>query len=76
MPHELQGHTVPHLKALISGCLEPRGLRYGSIFSLCHALLKKSILVHTEQIVRILYGLSVYIPSMKNGFQVPGGIRW
>ena len=59
VPFKVQRHTVPHLKALISGCLVPRRLRRGSTFILCHALLKKSILVHTEQIVRILYGLSV-----------------
>ena len=34
MPVEVQGHTVPHLKALISGCLERIGLRCGSSFIL------------------------------------------
>ena len=40
--------TVPHLKALISGKFETRGLRCGRIYVLCHALLSKAILLHTE----------------------------
>ena len=27
-----EGHTIPHLKVLISGKLEPRGIRCGSTF--------------------------------------------
>ena len=52
MPLEVQGHTVPHLKALISGKVEPRGLRCGSTFILYYALLKKAILLHTEGLVK------------------------
>ena len=48
MPLEIQSHTVPHLKALISGKNEPRGLRYGSTFRVCQALLKSAILLHKE----------------------------
>jgi hypothetical protein len=48
---EVQGHKVPHLKALFSGCLKPRGLRCGSIFTLCDALLKFVILHHKEGLV-------------------------
>ena len=42
MPLQLQHYTVPHLKALISGKLEPRGLRCGSTFIQCYVLLKKT----------------------------------
>ena len=33
MPLEIQSHTVPHLKALISGSKEPRGLGCGTLLS-------------------------------------------
>ena len=48
MPLEIQNHTVPHLKALIIGKNEPRGLRYGSTFNVCQAFLKSVILLHKE----------------------------
>ena len=32
MLFEVQSHTVPHLKALISGNSEPRGLLGGAVF--------------------------------------------
>ena len=48
MPLEIQSHTVPHLKALISGNLEPRGLRWGSTFRVCQALFKSAVLLHKE----------------------------
>ena len=51
MPLEVQGHTVPHLKALISGKLEPRGLRCGNTFILCYTLLKRAILLHKMRFV-------------------------
>ena len=47
-PMPLEIHTVPHLKALISGNLEPRGLRWGSTFRVCQALLNTAILLHKE----------------------------
>ena len=52
MPLKVQGHTVPHWKALISDKLEPRGLRCGSTFILCYVLLKTAILLHTEGLVK------------------------
>ena len=52
MPLEVQSHAVSPLKALISGKMEPRGLRCGSTFILCYALLKKPILLHTEGLVK------------------------
>jgi hypothetical protein len=48
MPLEIQSHTVPHLKAFISGNVEPRGLRWGSTFRVCQALLKNAVLLHKE----------------------------
>ena len=52
MPLKKHGCTIPHLKALISGKLEPRVLRCGSTFILYYALLKKAILLHTEGLVK------------------------
>ena len=48
MPLEIQSHTVLHLKALISGRMEPRRIRCGSIFILCHTLMNTAILLHKE----------------------------
>ena len=62
MPLELQSRTVPHLKALINGDLEPRDLRCGSFFTLCHTFLKSAILLHTEAFARIFFCLSVEVP--------------
>ena len=60
MPVEVLGHTVPHLKALISGKLEPRGLSCGSTFILCYVLLKTAILLHTEDLVKTEMASTVY----------------
>ena len=46
MPLEIQSHTIPHLKALISGKMEPRGLRWGSTFRVCQTLFKIAYLLH------------------------------
>ena len=48
MPLEIQSHTIPHLKALISGKMEPRGLRWGSTFRVCQTLFKSAYLLHKE----------------------------
>ena len=48
MPLEIQSHTVPYLKALISGNLEPGGLRWGSTFRVCQTLFKSAYLLHKE----------------------------
>ena len=71
MPLEVQAHTVPHLKALISGIMELRGLGCGSTFNLCHALLKKAILLHTEVLVDSQMNIAVVVEakeSRKAGF--------
>ena len=64
-PLELQGHTVPHLKGLMCGKMEARKLRCGSIFILCHALLKNAILLHIEATVQIFIGPSVQVSIKK-----------
>ena len=46
MPLEVERHTVSHMKPLISGELDYRGLMRGSLFTLCHPLLKVALLVH------------------------------
>ena len=63
MPLKVQGHIVPHLKGLISGKLEPRGLRCGSTFILYYALLKKAILLHTEGLVKT--EMASTVPALK-----------
>ena len=55
----VQGHTVPHLKALMCGKMEPSGLRCGGIFILCYALLKIALLLHTEGFVKFHSGRTV-----------------
>ena len=39
-PHVAENHEIPHLKGLISGCLEPKVQGHGSSFPLCQALKK------------------------------------
>ena len=46
MSLEVEGHTVPHLKAPVSCKLVSRGLSNGSIFSLSLVLLKSVYLLH------------------------------
>ena len=52
MPLEVHDHTVPHLKALISGKYEPRGLRCGSSSRVCQTLLKSAALQHKASLVK------------------------
>ena len=66
MPIEVQGHTVPHLKALINGKLEPRGLRCGSTFILCYVLLKTAILLHTKGLVKTEMASTVIVEEGVN----------
>ena len=56
MPLQVQGHTVPHLKALIS---EPRGLRCDSNVRICQALLKSVVLLHREGLVKTAVPITV-----------------
>ena len=65
MPLEVQGHTVPNLKALISDKLEPRGLRCGIILILCHALLNKTILLHKKGLVDSQMNATVHTRTAK-----------
>ena len=64
MPLEIQSHTVPHLKALISGNLEPRGLRWGSTFRVCQALFKSAVLLHKEAYRADLFSSECVIQSV------------
>ena len=73
MPLEVQGHRVPHMKALISGKLEPRGLRCGNTFILCYTLLKRAILLHKIRFVWLVLATTVYvskIPFQHKGLNV------
>ena len=46
MTLEVQGHTVPHLKALGSGKYGPRGLWCDSTLNICQVDLKIANLLH------------------------------
>ena len=50
--HDCHGSSRSSGKALIIGKLDQRELRCGIISILCHALLKKAILLHTEGLVK------------------------
>ena len=65
MPLEVQGHTVPYLKAAISGKNEPIGLRCGSSFRVQRALLKSAILLHKEGLVKTAVPITVHINLKK-----------
>ena len=53
-PLEVEQHTVSHMKALIGGELEYRGLMHDSLFTLCHPLCKIALLVHRMGLVRFV----------------------
>ena len=46
IPSKLRGHTVPHLKFIIHGKYETRGLSCGSTSSICQEILKSDNLLH------------------------------
>ena len=76
MPLEIQSYTVPHLKALISGKLEPRGLRFGSTFILCHALLNKAILLHKRAYLADLFSSECTEFRLDFGSQISTWCSW
>ena len=45
---KVQGHTVPHLKALICGKNEPRWLRCCSSSGVCQVLLKNAVFLRKD----------------------------
>ena len=47
----VQGHSVPHWKALRYGRYESRGLSCGSTFSICQDILKIENLLHKQGLV-------------------------
>ena len=76
MPLEIQSHTIPHLKALISGKMEPRGLRWGSTFRVCQTLFKSAYLLHKEAYRADLFA-SHCTSQFKSEFeQLFGEILW
>ena len=50
-PLEVEQHTVSHIKALIGGELECRGLMHDSLFTLRYPLCKIALLVHRMGLV-------------------------
>ena len=64
MPLEIQSHTIPHLKALISGKMEPRGLRCSSLFILCQTLWKNTSLLHKMRFVWLVLATTVKVDLM------------
>ena len=51
MPLEVQGHTVPHLKALRYGKDDSKGQSCGSTFNICQGILKIEDLLHEKGLV-------------------------
>ena len=51
IPLEVQGHTIPCLKALRCGEYESRGLSCGSILSICQDVLKSGNSLHKRTFV-------------------------
>ena len=52
IPLEVQGHTIPHLKALRYGIYETRGFSCGSTSSICQGILKSGNLLHKWCVVK------------------------
>ena len=52
---------MPHLKAVISGKYEPRGLKCGSTFRVCQTLLKSAVLLHKVGLVKTAVPITVYM---------------
>ena len=61
-PVGVQRLYVPHVKGLISGKVEPAAQERGRTFTLCHALLKKAILLHKRATVP--FYLSICVQSL------------
>ena len=59
---EVQGHTVHHLKALIYGKYETRGLSCGNTSSICHGTLKSENLLHKMGFVKTQWLRTVDAP--------------
>ena len=51
IPLEVQGHTVPHWKALRHGKDESRGLSYDSTLSICQDVLKTGSVLQKQSFV-------------------------
>ena len=51
MPHEIQGHTVPHLKALRYGIYEGKGLSCGRTLRISQNVMKSDNLQHKRGFV-------------------------
>ena len=52
IPFEVQGHTVPHWKALRYSKYESRGLSCDSTSSICQVVLKSDNLLHKQSYVK------------------------
>ena len=61
IPFEVQGHTVPHLKALRYGIYERRVLSCGSTSSICQDVLKSGNLLHKWGFVKTQLLCTVYV---------------
>ena len=53
MSVEVQGHTVPHFKGLISGIENVFRFAFGVTVILCYSILKTAILLHKRGLVKI-----------------------
>ena len=67
MPLEVQGHTVPHWKALRYGKDQSRGVSYDITLSICQDVLKTGNLLHKQGIVDSLLHNNVnFLPFCRN----------
>ena len=66
IPLKVEQHTVSHMKALIGGELEYRGLMRDSLFTLRHPLCKIALLVHRMGLVRFV-SLSTVVRQISRG---------
>ena len=60
MSVEVQFHTVPNFKGLISGIEDVGVLWCDSTFILCYSILNTAILLHKWGLVKFHYGKTVY----------------
>ena len=61
IPLEVQGHTVPHWKGLITVKYEPRGLKCGRTLNICQAFLKGTNLLHKRGLCPFPMASTVHI---------------
>ena len=57
----LEKSYIHHLKALMCGINASRGQGHGHMFTMCHASLKMTLLLHTEGLVKTALASTVVV---------------